>query len=87
MKQPDGSVAAVHREYEETFLGPVVHRTADRLFVLRSINLEWWRQYEGLFELMRARTLGEKLDSKWHAANLRDEKVVKELFEGSTVAV
>jgi acyl-homoserine-lactone acylase len=57
VRQPDGSIAAEHREYEDTPLGPVIHRTADQLFVLRSVNLEWWRQYEGFFELLRARSL------------------------------
>ena len=56
---PDGNVVMQQREYEETSLGPVVHRTADRVFVLRSINLEWWRQYEGFFDLLRARSLGD----------------------------
>jgi acyl-homoserine-lactone acylase len=57
--QSDGTVVMQQREFEETTLGPVVHRTADRVFVLRSINLEWWRQYEGFFELLRARSLGD----------------------------
>ena len=59
LRQPDGSVVIEQREFEETALGPVVHRTADRVFVLRSVNLEWWRQYEGFFELLRARSLGD----------------------------
>ena len=57
--QADGSVATEVREYEETNLGPVIHRSADRLFVNRSINVEWWRQYEGFFELLGARSLVE----------------------------
>jgi len=57
--QPDGSVAADVREFEETPLGPVIHRTADRVFVVRSVNVEWWRQYEGFFELMHAESLDE----------------------------
>jgi acyl-homoserine-lactone acylase len=60
--QPDGSVAFAAREYEETPLGPVIYRTADRLFVVRSINVEWWRQYEGFFELMHAESLDEFRD-------------------------
>ena len=52
VQQPDGAVGrSSEREYEETSLGPVIHRTADRLFVVRSINVEWSRQYEGFFEL------------------------------------
>jgi len=59
VKHADGSLVTEQREYEETALGPVIHRTADRLFVIRSINLEWWRNYEGFFELMHARSLAE----------------------------
>jgi acyl-homoserine-lactone acylase len=59
VRQDDGQFVAQQRDYEETPLGPVIHRTADRLFVLRSINLEWWRQYEGFFELLDARSLDD----------------------------
>jgi acyl-homoserine-lactone acylase len=59
LKQPDGSMTMEEREYEETPLGPVVYRTADRVFVVRSMNVEWWRQYEGFFELMHADSLRE----------------------------
>jgi len=59
VRQADGGVLGVEREYDETALGPVIHRTADRLFVIRSVNLEWWRQYEGFFELMHVRSLAE----------------------------
>ncbi|MBI3048704.1 MAG: penicillin acylase family protein [Acidobacteria bacterium] len=55
--QPDGSVFVDAREYEETPLGPVIYRTDDRVFVVRSMNLEWWRQYEGFYELMQAESL------------------------------
>jgi acyl-homoserine-lactone acylase len=47
------------REFEETRLGPVIHRTADLVFVVRSINVEWTRQYEGFFELQQADSLRE----------------------------
>lgn len=57
--QPAGAVAPEAREFEETPLGPVIHRTADRAFVVRSVQVEWWRQYEGFFELMHADSLGE----------------------------
>jgi len=57
--QPDGSVAVDTREYDETSLGPVIHRTADRVFVVRSVNVEWWKQGEGFFELMHADSLEE----------------------------
>jgi acyl-homoserine-lactone acylase len=59
VKQADGRVVTEQRAYEETAIGPVIHRTAHRLFVIRSINLEWWRHYEGFFELLHARSLTE----------------------------
>lgn len=57
--QSDGALSVEQREYEETPLGPVIHRTDARLFVARSIYLEWWRQYEGFFELMYADSLDD----------------------------
>ena len=59
MKQEDGSLAAESREYETTDFGPVIHRTNDRVFVVRSVNVEWLRQYEGFFELMYVDSLDE----------------------------
>jgi acyl-homoserine-lactone acylase len=57
--QPDGRAVTERREYEETRLGPVIHRSADRVFVVRSVHLEWWRNYEGFFELQQVRSLAE----------------------------
>jgi acyl-homoserine-lactone acylase len=59
MKQEDGSLASESRQYETTDLGPVIHRTNDRVFVVRSVNVEWLRQYEGFFELMYVDSLDE----------------------------
>jgi acyl-homoserine-lactone acylase len=59
VKEAEDSFLTVRREYEETALGPVIHRTADQLFVIRSINIEWLRQYEGFFELQQAGSLRE----------------------------
>jgi acyl-homoserine-lactone acylase len=59
VRQTDGTMTTEDRDYEETPLGPVVHRTPDRIFVVRSVNLEWSRQYEGFFELLHARSLRE----------------------------
>jgi acyl-homoserine-lactone acylase len=59
VKRPDGVIVTESREYETTSLGPVIHRTDDRVFVVRSVNLEWSRTYEGFFELMQAGSLNE----------------------------
>jgi acyl-homoserine-lactone acylase len=61
--EADGTIATVQRDYDETDLGAVIHRTTDRLFVVRSINVEWWRQYEGFFELLKARSLDDFRDT------------------------
>jgi acyl-homoserine lactone acylase PvdQ len=58
VKREDGSLASEEREYEGTPLGPNIHRTGDHVFVVRSVNVEWLRQYEGFFELMYAESLG-----------------------------
>ena len=59
VKQADDSIAIEQRDYEETPLGPVIHRTSDEVFVVRSINVEWLRQYEGFFELTYAQSLDQ----------------------------
>ena len=59
VRAADGSVRPVTRELEETHLGPVVHRTADRVFAVRSMALESWRHFEGFYELAHARSLRE----------------------------
>jgi len=59
VKQADGSISVEEREYEETRLGPVIHRTSNQVFVVRSVNVEWLRQYEGFFELTYAESLDE----------------------------
>ncbi len=58
-RSDDDSVRPVSREFEETHLGPVVHRTADRVFAVRSAALEGWRHFEGFYELAHARSLRE----------------------------
>jgi acyl-homoserine-lactone acylase len=55
--EADGRLATERREFRDTHLGPVVYRTADRVFVLRSMSLESWRYFEGFHELVRARDL------------------------------
>jgi acyl-homoserine-lactone acylase len=59
VREASDSFLTVRREFEETELGPVVHRTASHVFVVRSVNVEWPRQYEGFFELQQADSLRE----------------------------
>ena len=55
--EPDGRQTVERREHWDSHLGPVVHRTSDRIFVLRSMALESWRYFEGFQDLMHARDL------------------------------
>jgi len=59
VRQPDGSLEAERRSYWHSALGPVVHRTADRIFVLRSEGLASWRHFEGFVALSQTRSLRE----------------------------
>jgi acyl-homoserine-lactone acylase len=59
VKDASDALRTVEQEFEETRLGPVVHRTAGQVFVVRSISVEWLRQYEGFFELQQAGSLRE----------------------------
>jgi len=59
VRQADGSLQAERRTYWSSELGPVVFRTPDRVFVLKSAGLDSWRHFEGFFELSHARSLGE----------------------------
>ena len=52
-------------------MGPVIHRTADRLFVIRSMYLDWWRDDEAMFDLQHARSIREfrRLLGRRHKVN------------------
>lgn len=59
VRRPDGGTDRVIRTFEHSPDGPVVHRTADRLLVARSLSLESWRYHEGFYDLMSTRSLEE----------------------------
>lgn len=59
VRQPDGSVVSVTREFAYIDLGPVIHESQDHVFTVRSMALESWRNYEGFFHLWRARSREE----------------------------
>jgi acyl-homoserine-lactone acylase len=54
--QPDGTTAQETRSFGSTPLGPVIHRTADRVYVVRSSGLDAWRYFEGFLDLARSRS-------------------------------
>jgi acyl-homoserine-lactone acylase len=57
VRTDDGGMRTESREFWDTHLGPVVHRDADRVFVVRSVPLEAWRWLEGFHELAKSRSL------------------------------
>ncbi|MEW6208373.1 MAG: acylase [Acidobacteriota bacterium] len=57
IKQPDGTMKVEKRVYEYSHIGPIVHRSKDKAFALRSAILEEFRYYEQWYEMSKARNL------------------------------
>jgi acyl-homoserine-lactone acylase len=57
VRTEEGTLRTETRAFWNTHLGPVVHRDADRVFVVRSVPLEAWRWLEGFHELAKSRSL------------------------------
>jgi acyl-homoserine-lactone acylase len=57
IKQPDGAMKVEKRVYEYSRIGPIVHRSKDKAFALRSAILEEFRYYEQWYEMSKARNL------------------------------
>ena len=55
----DGTLRTESRTFWSSHIGPVVHRTAQRVFVVKSTRLEAHRYFEGFYRLSRARSLAE----------------------------
>ncbi|MFN6962375.1 MAG: penicillin acylase family protein [Pyrinomonadaceae bacterium] len=55
----DGSLTTVTREFWTTDLGPVVHRTRDKIYIVKFAGDGDVRAGEQFLRMMRARTLGE----------------------------
>lgn len=63
VKEADGSLRAEPRTFWTSHVGPIIHRTADRVFAVKSVRLEALQYFEGFYELSKARSLNE-----WNAA-------------------
>lgn len=63
VKADDGSLTTERRVYWSSHLGPIVHRTADKAFAVKSTRLEAHRYFEGFYRLSRSRDLNEFLDN------------------------
>ena len=59
VREADGSTRTERRTHWSSSLGPVVFRTADRVFVLKSAGLDSWHHFEGFHRLSRVRSLRE----------------------------
>jgi acyl-homoserine-lactone acylase len=59
VRQPDGSMRAESRTFWTSHVGPIVHRTADRAFAVKSSRLDAFEYFEGFYVLSKARTLRE----------------------------
>jgi acyl-homoserine-lactone acylase len=58
-KQSDGRLAVEKRVYEYSHIGPIVHRSKDKAFALRSAILEEFRYYQQWYALSKSRSLRE----------------------------
>lgn len=59
VREGDATTRTESRAFWDTHIGPVVHRTADRVFAVRSARLEAFQYYEGFYVLSQARSLKE----------------------------
>ena len=63
VRNPDGSMRAETRTFWDSHLGPVIYRSRDRVFSVKSSRLEAFQYFNGFYELSRTRTLKD-----WMAA-------------------
>jgi acyl-homoserine-lactone acylase len=63
VRAADGSMRAEPRTFWTSHIGPVIHRTADRVFAVMSTRLDAFQYFEGFYLLSKARNLDE-----WNAA-------------------
>lgn len=59
VRNADGTFRKAGGTYWNSHLGPIVHRTAQRAFAVRSMRLESPQYYEGFYHASKARSLGE----------------------------
>jgi acyl-homoserine-lactone acylase len=63
VRQADGSMRDEPRTFWTSHIGPVIYRTADRAFTVKSTRLDAFQYFEGFYVLSKARNLRE-----WTAA-------------------
>ena len=57
VKADDGTMRAESRTFWSSHVGPIVYRTADRVFAVRSVRLEAFQYFEGFYVLSKTRNL------------------------------
>lgn len=67
VRQDDGSMRPETRTFWSTHIGPVLHRSDDKVFSVLSTRLDAFQYFEGFYDLSKARTLDE-----WNAAMRRN---------------
>ncbi len=67
VRNDDGSVRTETRTFWTSHIGPIVYRTRDRVFAVKSTRLEAYGYFEGFYVASKARSLGE-----WMAAMRRN---------------
>ena len=66
VRQDDGAMRAEPRTFWSSHIGPVVYRTGDRVFTVRSARLEAFQYFEGFYVLSKARNLTEWMSAMRH---------------------
>lgn len=69
VKQADGKTREERRTYSYSHLGPIVHRTPDKAFALKSPLLDEFRYYQEWYALSKSKNLGE------FTANLKSNNI------------
>lgn len=59
VRAADGTFRTETREFWDSHLGPIVYRTANKVFAIKSTRLEAHRYFEGFYTLSRARSLAD----------------------------
>ena len=67
VREDDGSLRNEARTFWSTHIGPVIYRSADRVFTVLSTRLDAFQYFEGFYDLSKARSLDE-----WNTAMRRN---------------
>lgn len=63
VREAGGTMRAEPRTFWSSHIGPVIYRSADRVFAVKSVRLDALQYFEGFYLLSKARSLAE-----WNAA-------------------